>query len=199
MILAARWNDTFLGVALFSLSMQFAQVLAAVDNRNYSLLQAHLESGGVFADVGGELLERAVITDDDTAVDLLLRGGCGLQGGNGQGVIRASKLGRGRVLRRFQAQREWTMLSDGVINAAFEGAMEGRRVECMDILLSTHQVSAQLLIFAFRHMVTVGSLAGADVMSDYLIGRLGKPEPIRARRPGIGTDGRARTVLQNAI
>ena len=163
--------------------MQFEQVLSAVDNKDYTLLQSHLDAGGGFADGDGGLLEAAVRADDDVAIRLLLRGGCGFLGGDGKGVIRASALGRGRALQLFRTHPDWKALSARAIHTAFRAALEGRRVECVDILLSTHRVSSGLIISAFRQMVTVGSLVGSDVLGDYVLGRFAELEEFRNKFP----------------
>ena len=163
--------------------MQFAQIFSAIEDKNYSLLQSHLDTGGVFADSDGRLIEAAVSADDGVAIRLLLRGGCGLLGGDGLSVVRAAKLGRGRALQLFRTHPDWKALSPSAIDAAFGAAIEGRRVECMDILLSTHRVSSGLIISAFRQMVTVGSLVGSDVLGDYVLGRFAELEEFRNKFP----------------
>lgn len=165
--------------------MQFAQIFSAIENKNYALLQSHLDTGGGFADSDGRLLEEAVRADDDVVIRLLLRGGCGLLGGDGLSVVRAAKLGRGRALQLFRSHPDWKALSPSAIDAAFGAALEGRRVECMDILLSTNSVSPPLLVFALRQMVAVGSITGSDVMGDYLLGRLKQLELFKGDSPDI--------------
>lgn len=165
--------------------MQFTQVLCAVKKKDYAMLQSHLDVGGGFLDDEGRLLEAAIQADDDVAIRLLLRGGCGLLGGDGIGVIRASGMGRGRALQLFRAHPDWKALTPKAIDAAFSAAVKGRRVECMDVLLSTHSVSSQLLVFALSHMVSVGSITGSDVMSDYLLGRLKQLELFKGVSPDI--------------
>ena len=163
--------------------MQFEQVLSAVENQDYTSLQSHLYVGGGFVDGDGRLLEAAVLADDDVAIRLLLRGGCGLLGGDGKSVIRAAALGRGRALQLFRTHPDWNLLSMCAIDAAFRAALEGRRVECVDILLSTHRVSSGLIVSAFRQMVTVGSLVGSDVLGDYVLGRFTELEVFRSKFP----------------
>jgi hypothetical protein len=162
-------------------------------------LQAHLDTGCGFADNDGRLLEEAVSADDDIAIRLLLRGGCGILAGDGLSVIRAAKLGRGRALQLFRTLPDWKDLSPRAIDAAFGAATEGRRVECMDILLSTHSVSPSLLVFALRHMVSVGSLTGSDVMGDYLLGQLTQLERFKSTTPEIrGNEAREARVPTRA-
>ena len=160
--------------------MQFAQIYAAVQNKHYALLQSHIDTGDGFDDPDGSLLTAAVEADDDKAIHLLLRGGCGLLGGDGLAVICAARLGRGRSLQLFRTHPDWKSLSTTSIETAFSAATEGRRVECMDILVSTHRVSPPLLVEALMLMVFMGSLTEIDVMRDYLALQLTQLEKLRA-------------------
>ena len=136
-----------------------AQVLTAIQCKSYVDLQAHLEAGGSFVDSDGHLLESTVLADDAIAMKLLLRGNCGLLGGDGRAVVCAARHGRGRVIHVFRSHEDWAKLPATAVDSAFSAAVLGRHAECLDVLLSTDRVSPELLIGGFRQLLSAGSTA----------------------------------------